>query len=106
MQERFVRTDLGYERISWTYTSSNSLGRVVETLHANRTRSENDWSCRMFRAKADQSSPSISCNYFVFLLAGNFFLLPTRPVRRGRALGGVIANTENNTARLAVASVH
>jgi RHS repeat-associated protein len=45
MQERFVRTDSGYERISWTYTSSNSLGRVVETLHANRTRSENDWSC-------------------------------------------------------------
>ncbi|SHH76186.1 RHS repeat domain-containing protein, partial [Desulfofustis glycolicus] len=45
MTERFVKTETGFERIDWTYHSYNAKGRLIETLHANHTRTETGWSC-------------------------------------------------------------
>ncbi len=53
MDEIFVKTDSGYERIDWTFRSYNKLGRLIETLHANWTRSENSWSCCGTSASTD-----------------------------------------------------
>ena len=44
MQEQFVKTDTGYERVSWSFNTYNKLGRIIETLNSNRTRGENSWS--------------------------------------------------------------
>ncbi len=45
MQARFVRTQEGYARIDWQFNTHDRLGRVVETLHANGTRTESAWGC-------------------------------------------------------------
>ena len=45
MRERFVRTQEGYVRIDWQFNTHDRLGRVVETLYANGTRTESAWGC-------------------------------------------------------------
>ena len=45
MDETFVKTEEGYERIDWTFRTYNRVGRLLETLHSNQTRTENSWSC-------------------------------------------------------------
>ncbi|MGD9331201.1 MAG: hypothetical protein PVJ53_07805, partial [Desulfobacterales bacterium] len=45
MRERFVRTPDGYARIDWQFNTHDRLGRVVETLYANGTRTESAWGC-------------------------------------------------------------
>ncbi|SHI15771.1 hypothetical protein, partial [Desulfofustis glycolicus] len=55
MTERFVKTETGFERIDWTYHSYNTKGRLIETLHANHTRTETGWGCC---GKADSTDAS------------------------------------------------
>nr|MBL0714519.1 RHS repeat protein [Desulfobacterales bacterium] len=45
MQETFVRTEAGDERIGWQFNAHNRLGQLTETLYANRTRTEIEWGC-------------------------------------------------------------
>jgi RHS repeat-associated protein len=45
MRETYVRTPEGFDRIDWQFKTHNHLGKVIETLHANRTRTENEWGC-------------------------------------------------------------
>jgi YD repeat-containing protein len=45
LRETYVRTDTGYERIDWQFNSHNRLGQVIETLHANGTRTESEYGC-------------------------------------------------------------
>ncbi len=45
MQARFVRTQEGYARIDWQFNTHDRLGRIVETLYANGTRTESAWGC-------------------------------------------------------------
>lgn len=45
MQETYVRTPEGYARIDWQFKTHNRFGKVIETLHATRTRTESEWGC-------------------------------------------------------------
>lgn len=47
MTETYVVTDKNGdgERINWTYNSFSKLGRLIETLYSNQTRTENSWNC-------------------------------------------------------------
>ena len=45
LKEIFVRTVDGFERIDWQLNTHDRLGRVIETLHANGTRTESAWGC-------------------------------------------------------------
>ncbi len=45
MDETFVKTEEGYERINWIFRSYNKIGRLIETLNSNQTRTETSWSC-------------------------------------------------------------
>ncbi len=45
MQETYVKTQTGFERLNWSYNSYNDQGRLIETLYSNNTRTEAEWSC-------------------------------------------------------------
>ena len=45
LKETFVCTKDGFERIDWQLNTHDRLGRVIETLHANGTRTESPWGC-------------------------------------------------------------
>ena len=45
MQETYVKTGPGFERLNWSYKSYNDQGRLIETLYSNNTRTESQWSC-------------------------------------------------------------
>ena len=45
MQETYIKTDSGFERLNWRYNSYNDQGRLIETLYSNNTRTEAEWSC-------------------------------------------------------------
>ena len=37
MQETYIKTDSGFERINWRYNSYDDQGRLLETLYSNNT---------------------------------------------------------------------
>ena len=45
LKETFVCTEDGFERIDWQLNTHDRLGRIIETLHANGTRTESVWGC-------------------------------------------------------------
>jgi RHS repeat-associated protein len=45
MREIFVRTEEGFARIDWRFNTHDRVGKVIETLYANGTRSESEWGC-------------------------------------------------------------
>ena len=45
MQEIYIKTAPGFERVSWSYHTYDDEGRLIETLYSNHTRTEAEWSC-------------------------------------------------------------
>ncbi len=45
MQETYIKTESGFERVSWSYKTYDNQGRLIETLYSNHTRTEAVWSC-------------------------------------------------------------
>jgi len=43
--ETYIYTEEGFVRIDWQLKTHDRLGRVIETLHANGTRTETSWGC-------------------------------------------------------------
>ena len=45
LMETFVKTAEGFARIHWRFNTYDRMGRLVETLHSNQTRTESTWDC-------------------------------------------------------------
>ena len=63
MRETYVRTAEGYARIDWQFKTHNRLGKVIETLHANRTRAESEWGCCGKTSETDIEGITIRYTY-------------------------------------------
>ncbi|MBC2735424.1 MAG: RHS repeat protein [Desulfobacteraceae bacterium] len=63
MRETNVRTPEGYARIDWQFKTHNRLGKVIETLHANRTRTESEWGCCGKTSETDSEGITIRYTY-------------------------------------------
>ncbi len=45
LQETYIKTESGFDRLNWSYNSYNDQGRLIETLYSNNTRKQSRWNC-------------------------------------------------------------
>lgn len=45
LKETFVKTADGFARIGWRLQTHDRMGKIIETLHSNQTRTESAWGC-------------------------------------------------------------